>query len=286
MRTPIVAAAAEGSSLALVDSGGDLERVGPGGGEAFGGLDVGAVALAPDGTLVAGSSDGTIRIWSPGAQSPRIVKAFGPIAAVSAVRGRFLTRAVDGSVRVYALDGSLLRTLHAHAREATLAPNGKVVATLRAREAELWDPLSGKLLHSLTGHRSLVTDAEFSPDSGVLVTASDDHDSRTWDVASGRLLHVLRGHFFPVRTASFSPTGRWIVTSSQYTAGLWDAVTGQLVLYLQGHTRPLTGATFGPDGNWILTGSEDGTARIVRCDICHSLPGLEQVARERLRSIR
>ncbi len=286
MPTPIVAIAAEGSSLALADSSGDLERIGPGGGEAYGGLGVRAVAFAPEGTLVAGSSDGTIRIWSPGAQSPRIVKAFGPIAAISTARGKFLTRAVDGSVRVYALDGRLLRTLRVHAGEATLAPNGAVVATTRARDAELWDATTGKLLHSLTGHRSLVTDAEFSPDSRVLVTASDDHDSRTWDVASGRLLHVLRGHFFAVRTASFSPTGRWIVTSSQFTAGLWDAVTGQLVLYLQGHTRPLTGAAFSPDGNWILTGSEDGTARIVRCEICRSLPGLEQVARERLRSVR
>jgi WD40 repeat protein len=145
---------------------------------------------------------------------------------------------------------------------------------------------TGKLLHRLPGHRSLVTDVEFSPDSRLLVTASDDHDARTWDVASGHLLHVLRGHFFAVRTASFSPTGRWIVTSSQFTGGLWDAVTGRLVLYLQGHTRPLTGAAFSPDGNWILTGSEDGTARIVRCEICRNLPGLEQVARQRLRNVR
>jgi WD40 repeat protein len=96
---------------------------------------------------------------------------------------------------------------------------------------------------------------------------------------------VLRGHFFAIRTAVFSPDGRWTVTASQFTAGLWDVQTGQLVLYLRGNTRPLTGATFSPDGNWILTGSEDGTARVVRCDICRDLSGLEQAAQERLRSI-
>jgi WD40 repeat protein len=96
---------------------------------------------------------------------------------------------------------------------------------------------------------------------------------------------VLRGHFFPVRAASFSPDGRWVVTASQFTAGLWDALSGRLVLYLQGNTRPLTGAVFSPDGNWILTGSDDGTARIVRCDICSNLSGLEKVARQRLRNI-
>ena len=286
MRTPIAGAAAEAGSLALADTAGDLQRTLHGGTAQYGGLGVAALAFTPDQTLITGSKDGTLRIWPPHSGSPRVVRTDEPIAAISAARDRFVTRAPNGSVRVYALDGSLVRTLRAHAGEATLAPNGAVVATTHAREAELWDAATGKLLHRLSGHRSLVTDAEFSPDSRLLVTASDDHDSRTWDVGSGRLLHVLRGHFFPVRSASFSPTGRWIVTSSQFTAGLWDAVTGQLVLYLQGHTRPLTGAAFSPDGNWILTGSEDGTARIVLCEICRSLPGLEQVARERLRRIR
>jgi WD40 repeat protein len=96
---------------------------------------------------------------------------------------------------------------------------------------------------------------------------------------------MLRGHFFAVRTASFSHDGRWVVTASQFTAGLWDATTGQLVRYLQGNTKPLTGASFSQDGKWIVTGSDDGTARIVQCDVCRTLGGLEQVARRRLRNV-
>ena len=126
-----------------------------------------------------------------------------------------------------------------------LARTERSSRTTHAREAELWDAATGKLLHRLTGHRSLVTDAEFSPTA----TSARHRQRRPRRAASGtsrrgRLLHVLRGHFFAVRTASFSPDGRWVVTASQFTAGLWDACTGQLVLYLQGHTRPLTGATF------------------------------------------
>jgi WD40 repeat protein len=204
---------------------------------------------------------------------------------LSAAQGRFLAMTASGAVRVYALDGRLLQTLAARAQHATLAPDGAMVATTNARDVELWSAKTGKLLARLIGHRSLVTDAEFSPDGSRLVTASDDHDARIWDVASGRLLHVLRGHFFAVRAASFSPDGRWVVTASQFTAGLWHAATGQLVLYLRGHSRPLTGATFSPDGAWILTGSDDGTARIVRCDICRDLAGLERIARARLTSI-
>jgi WD40 repeat protein len=161
-------------------------------------------------------------------------------------------------------------------------PTGRPQSPRAGGEADIWDVATGKLLHRLTGHRSLVTDAELSPDGSTIVTASVDHDARLWDVATGRLLHLLRGHFFPVRTASFSPDGRWVVTASQFTAGLWDAETGDLVLSFQGHTKPLTGAVFSDDGAWILTGSQDGTARIVRCDICQNLTGLQRLAVERL----
>ena len=76
------------------------------------------------------------------------------------------------------------------------------------------------------------------------MTPTIDHDGRIWSVGSGRLLRLLRGHFFPVRTGSYSPDGRWIVTASQFTAGLWNAGTGQLVFLLGRDTKPLTGASF------------------------------------------
>jgi WD40 repeat protein len=286
MPAPIVAVATHGTSFALADRAGNLLRRSVPGTSMAGGFGVTALAYAPDGTLVAGSRDGTIRLFAPGGRLVRRIRGAQPIAELSAADGRFAARTLGGTVRVYGSDGRLLQTLPAHAQLATIAPNGAVVATATAREADLWDIATGKLVHRLRGHRALVRDAEFSPDSAILVTASDDHDARTWDVATGGLLHVLRGHFFPVRTASFSADGRWIVTASQFTAGLWDARTGRLVLYLQGHTRPLTGAMFSPAGDTIVTGSEDGTARLVVCDICRNLAGLQQLARERLRRIR
>jgi WD40 repeat protein len=287
MPAPIVAIAAHGTAFALADEAGNLlRRTSASGTSMTSGFGIRALAYAPDGTLIAGSRDGTIRLFAPGGAVIRSIRGAQPVVELSAAAGRFAARAPGGTVRVYRTDGSLLRTLTARAQLATIAPDGAVVATATAREADLWDVATGRLAHRLRGHRSLVRDAEFSPDSAILVTTSDDHDSRSWDVATGRLLHVFRGHFFPVRTASFSADGRWIVTASQFTAGLWDAGTGRLVLYLQGHTRPLTGATFSPAGDTILTGSDDGTARIVVCDICRNLAGLQQLARDRLRTIR
>jgi WD40 repeat protein len=209
----------------------------------------------------------------------------GRVLAVSTGHERFLVRTA-GQVLVYSDTGERLSTIDTTAGSATLSPDGSTVATTKGKVAQLWDAASGKLLHTLAGHRSLVTDAQFSPDSHELVTVSIDHDGRIWSVASGRLLHLLRGHFFPVRTGSYSPDGRWIVTASQFTAGLWNAGTGQLVFYLGRDTKPLTGASFSRNGNWILTGSNDGTARVYHCLICRPLSGLDSTAAARLHALR
>lgn len=198
---------------------------------------------------------------------------------------RVLVRLPD-SVRVYADSGKLLSTIQTKALHAVLSPGGRGVATTKGDVAQLWSASTGKLLHTLKGHRSLVTDAEYSPNGLELVTVSYDHTGRVWSTATGRLLHVLVGHFFPIRTGSFSPDGRWIVTASYFTAGLWNAATGQLLFYLGRTAKPLTGASFNETGNWILAGSEDGTARVYRCVICQPLGGLEASAKVRLRALR
>jgi len=186
---------------------------------------------------------------------------------------------------VYTDAGARVSTIGVAAQHAVLSPGGLGVATTKGKVAELWDAATGRHLHTLTGHSSLVTDAEFSPNGLELVTVSDDHDGRIWNVRSGRLLHILAGHSLPVNSGRFSPDGHWIVTASQYSAGLWNARSGQLFSYLVGHTTTLTGASFSPTGNWILTGSMDGTARVYQCVICQPLKGLEATARARVRAL-
>jgi WD40 repeat protein len=276
---PITSIAASGPVVALGDAGGDLTIASRSGSRPFERLP-GVTALAYAGrTLLIGFPDHSVRGGKLHLRTP------GPVRSLAAGDDRFLAR-LPQQVRVYSDAGKLVSTIRTAAQRATLSPDGRTVATTKGKDAQLWDASTGKLLHTLAGHRSLVNDAEFSPDGRELVTVSDDHDGRIWSVSTGRLLRVLVGHFFPVYTGNYSPDGRWIVTASQFTAGLWDAATGQLVFYLGRHARTLTGASFSPAGNWILTGSEDGTARVYDCAICEPLPSLEATAAARLRALR
>ena len=279
---PITAMAAVGNEAAFADKRGDVIKEGHHGFVVTKGLRVTALASGADGALLTGSADGIVRRYG----TNRAIHVGGPVLQLSTGGGRFVARLSD-SLRVYTDAGKLVSTIRVAALHAVLSPDGLDVATTKGRTAQLWDASTGKLLHTLRGHGSAVTDAEFSPSGRELVTVSDDHTGRIWNVRSGHLLRrPLVGHSLPVRSGSYSPDGHWIVTASYFTAGLWNAGTGQLLSYLVGHTAKLTGATFSPTGNWILTGSEDGTARVYHCVICQPLPGLEAAARARLRALR
>jgi WD40 repeat protein len=290
MPAPIVGAAARDGVVVLVDAPGDITTLRTNGNrDGFNGLHVTAFAFAGSGTLLAGSADGTvheIRVSGAGVGlTSRFVRAGGRILGISAAGGRFAVRLAQ-QIRIYADDGTLVSSIHTSALQAVLSRDGLTLATTLGKKARLWDASSGKLLHTLVGHRSLVTDAEFSPNGRELVTVSVDHTGRIWSVRTGRQLRVLVGHILPISTGRYSPDGQWIVTASQFTAGLWNAGTGELVLLLGGHTAHLTGASFSRSGNWILTGSNDGTASVYHCVICEPLPALEAAAAARLRALR
>jgi WD40 repeat protein len=278
---PIAAVATKSSRVALLDKRGDIATSWNGKGLRTLGHAT-ALAFAGDGTLLIGSADGSVRGYG---RSRAIAHVDGSVLGLSTGGGRFLVRLRD-SLSVYTDAGTPVSTIQVAAQHAVLSPGGLGVATTTGKVAELWDASTGRHLHTLTGHSSLVTDAEFSPSGLELVTVSDDHTGRIWSVRSGHLRRVLVGHSLPVHFGSYSPDGHWIVTASQFTAGLWNARTGQLVSYLVGHTATLTGASFSPAGNWILTGSLDGTTRVYDCVICQPLPGLEAAAKARIRALR
>ena len=289
-RAPIVAAAAHGNLVAVIDARGDLAASTTTGSDTTRQTGVGATAIAfePDGKLLVGTARRGVEEVRGGDVTP-LVPPGGRVLGISAARGRFLVR-LASSLRVYADTGRLVSTIVTATAHAVLSPGGLGVATTKGDDAELWDASTGRLLHTLdgrAGHSKPVTDAEYSPNGLEVVTVGDDHIGRIWSARTGRLLRrPLVGHSFNVNTGSFSPDGQWIVTSSQFTAGLWNARTGQLLFFLGRDTKPLTGASFSPNGRWILTGSEDGTARVYHCVICEPLQGLEATARARLRAVR
>jgi WD40 repeat protein len=138
----------------------------------------------------------------------------------------------------------------------------------RGFEWGYWNRLAHLQRLTLREHTNAVTSADFSPDGGRIVTASDDGTARVWDARTGRELRELLNIEGYVRnwgagSARFSPDGRRIVTGGpDDTAKVWDARTGRKLLTLRGHVGLVWFAGYSPDGRRIVTGSKDTTAKV------------------------
>jgi WD40 repeat protein len=157
-------------------------------------------------------------------------------------------------VATFILDGTVSDTLFSSNLERMITVNGNT--------AKVWDAKTGKVLTPPLEHKDHISNAMFSLDGRLVVTASFDKTARVWDADSGRPLTPSLEHESVVWTASFSSDGRRVVTASEDKARVWDAVTGQPMTSPLEHKSSVRSVSFSPDGRHVVTGSSDWTARV------------------------
>ena len=191
---------------------------------------VSAVALSPDGAVVAASlRGGAVDLWDRAS-------------------GRQLQALASGDAGVQGL---------------AFSPDSKMLLTGGGNNAaRLWNVPDGQLVRTITGHTAPIQGVAFSPDGTRILTGSEDKTARLWDTLTGRPVFTFTGHSATVSDVAFSRDGRQILTGGDSTVRLWDATTGQMLRTFTGHTGLITAVTFSPDGTLILSGSDDGTMRL------------------------
>jgi WD40 repeat protein len=195
--------------------------------EAFG------LAWAPDGArLLTFGSDGRALLWS-GPGEPVATPLEGPSvvsAAFTADGGRVVTRAREGTLRV-------------------------------------WPLASAGAAGLLAGHLKVVDTVTWSRDGRRLLTAGHDGSARAWDRASGRQLLRVNDPGGIFHSAAWDPAEERILTSSEDgVARIWSAATGALLLALPPAGAPVLFAAWSPDGARVATAGLDGVIRIHRAD--------------------
>jgi WD40 repeat protein len=161
----------------------------------LGGISI--LGFSPDGaTLVAGSYDADLRVWS--------------------VRNNELVQLIDTlPVSMFAL---------------SFSPDGNWLATAGVdRTVYLWDTKSWKLARKITGQPEMISALQFSPDGKRLVTGGFSEVTAAkpvqlilWDVGTAKQLRIMPA---PHRVAAvvFSPDGRQIASSSSdQSVNLWQ----------------------------------------------------------------
>ncbi|MBP5975198.1 hypothetical protein HW132_21280 [Brasilonema sp. CT11] len=170
----------------------------------------------------------------------------------------------DNTVKLWSVDGRLLKTLNGHSDPVwgvSFSPDSKTLASAsHDKTVKLWS-VDGQLLKTLNGHSAEVYGVSFSPDGKTLASASSDKTVKLWSV-DGQLLKTLNGHSDPVWGVSFSPDGKTLASASlDKTVRLWN-LRGQLLKTLSGHSNGVNGVSFSPDGKTLASASLDNTVRL------------------------
>jgi WD40 repeat protein len=257
-----------------------------------------ALAVAPDGKLVSGGNDNTIRVWeyATGKQlrEYRMDNPFGIEKLDLSADGLLIALALGTKVFLYERDtGRLVQTLEAESfriAAVAFAPKGRLLATIRwgHREKErkpnlnLWDADSGKDQQSIRVENNNSVLA-FSPDGGFVATVCDGR-ACFWDANTAR--ERSAPPTTESRRLSFSPDGRVLASADRKGISLWELASGKErsridFEFPSEDVEPFPHChRFSPDGRWLAWASFEGVdlADVHRGCRVHTFKGHESLA--------
>ncbi len=92
--------------------------------------------------------------------------------------------------------------------------------------AELIDPATGQMLHTLNGHSGPVWKIACSPVGTLAATAGEDGQCLLWETSTGTLVRSLK-HSEPQWWIQWSPDGKLVASGSRTAITVWDSATGE-----------------------------------------------------------
>jgi WD40 repeat protein len=139
------------------------------------------------------------------------------------------------------------------------SPDGSRVATIsRDGQVIVWNPTSGAVLLSLTGHAPPGSQAgyqrlAFSPD-GAHLAVGDGDVVRLVDASSGDSRLTFTGHTAEVLAVTYSSDGSRLASAdADGMVRIWDAHNGAALLGWSAHDGAITGVAFSSDDGKLAT---------------------------------
>jgi WD40 repeat protein len=192
---------------------------------------ISALAVLPDGRLVSGSLDGTVRVWDvQTGRTPAILE--GDPHGVRTVAGTPEGHVVfDAGETIHVRDvatGAAIASLEGHQEGVVtlvVLPDGRIVSSAADGVVRVWDLHSGS---SVTFDVPGVIKAFAVLSSNRLVSGTLDGIVQVWDVETWHPIDTLEGATDEINALAASPDGRIVFGASKGKILMWDAATGAL----------------------------------------------------------
>jgi WD40 repeat protein len=270
--TLVLAYKEEGVRLVEISTGAELHR--------FDVINLFQLELSLDGALLAGASvDGELYIWD--VESGEMMHEMildGMVSNLTfAPDGMTLAVEVEGGpfvgIEMWSVEsGERMRRLEWTDRAGPLyfvrlSPDWTTAVWVSRTTVMLMDIESGEA-KAVLPHEDFVGEAEFSPDSDVVVTTSAAEVdgalagvANLWDSGSGSKTSTLVHGEAPVRT-TFSPDGSVLATTTfDGVIRLWDVASAEMIAELDGDQEQVFRLFFAWGGRLLVSASWDGPVR-------------------------
>jgi WD40 repeat protein len=187
-----------------------------------------AVAVSPDGSVLATAAIGDVRLWETAGGKPAGQLPCRPGASALA-----------------------------------FTPDGKTLVTGGFdHRVRLWDWAARKDRLGFPGHQAAVFRVAFAPGGEALASAGHDGALRLWDAGDGRPLRAFPGPEEPAETFAFSPDGLRFAVGQSETIRVYDLASGKEVAALRGHSDHISALAYSPDGASLASADGEGTVRL------------------------
>ncbi|MES1212956.1 MAG: serine/threonine-protein kinase [Singulisphaera sp.] len=192
-----------------------------------------------------------------------------PLVAVmdGGADGTLVAASCDGSLRIWqSSTGQLLnswQTDHGKLRAAARSKDGRRVLTAGEDGlVRVWDVKSAKLVHAWRAGETPVVAVALMPDGAQAIIATEDGALVAWNMAEKIQQRVLAGSGSLYCAIATSSNGAIAAGTDDGRITLWSGTEDESPRTFLGHQQRITGLVFYMDGTWLGSSSTDSTARI------------------------
>lgn len=228
----------------------------------------GALAFAPDGSLVAAAS-GALYSWPPdlSGQPERIVHR----SEAGLINGKFLAISGDGHYVAASLDSGaavwdgglkestpIWQTTLSELNALAVSLRGEIALGNRRGRVEVFSIAGHQAVWSFQAHQSPIYAMAYSASGNRLFIAGGDQKITAFNGQSGRRLSTYQGHLDEVWSIDLASDGQWIVSGGKDgLVNLWRVEDGNSGLDGKELPDAMLPLRFLPDGSGLITMSRN-----------------------------